>query len=279
MKFLFWLLAVLSIPVGLFVTIVSSASHGLGLAGGMLGETVCFLGMLSIGVCLVGIVLGIIKLRKGNVKKAILFALMGTIYSAAIIGGMYLEDAVDTVQMNADIAKRDAQLYGEDWNDPPVMEGIPKHYWEYLNKTYAMVRDRWPGEEMYGMLTMPPYYGDESLDNIGFLLKDINGDGIEELLIGAVVPEEVGGTALFCFYSDPENVCMFPGATEGEVFYLHPGETEGSYVLEVYGRDAEWVIPPATEDDRSISIADYQGASLDPSTRINLEMIPFSKYK
>ena len=44
----------------------------------------------------------------GNVKKAILFALMGTIYSAAIIGGMYLEDAVDTVQMNADIAKRDA---------------------------------------------------------------------------------------------------------------------------------------------------------------------------
>ena len=279
MKLLFWILAIFAIPFGMFVSIACWMTNGLDLSGTIIGEIVSIVGMPAVIVCIVGVVLGITKLRKGNGKKAVLFVLVGILYSAAIIGGVYLDDAVHTVLMNADIEKRDAQMYGEDWNSPPAMEGIPEHYWEYLNKCYVMVRDRWPGEEMYGMLTMPPYYGDSSLDNIGFLLKDINGDGIEELLIGAVVPEEIGGTAIFCVYSDPQNVHMFPAATEEEIFYLHPGETEGSYVLETYGRNLEWVIPPATEDDPCVSIADYQGAPLEPSTRITLEMIPFSRYK
>ncbi|MBR5537929.1 MAG: hypothetical protein IKU58_08520 [Clostridia bacterium] len=281
MKILFWILAVLSIPVGLFVTVVSHMSRGLGLSGTVIGEIVCILGTLSIAVCIVGIVLGVLQLRKGKAKKAVVFVLAGILYSAAIMAGVYIDDALHTVRMNADIAERDTELYGENWNAPPNMEGIPEHYWEELNKCYAMVRDRWPSEETgnYGLLTMPGYYGEASLDNIGFLLKDLNGDGIEELAIGAVVPEENGGTAIFGIYGDPENVFMFPSAHEERIYYLHPGQTEGSYLLEIAGMGTPWVIMPATEADRSISVEDYQGAPLEPSQRMTLELIPFSQYK
>lgn len=45
-------------------------------------------------------------------------------------------------------------------------------------------------------MSMPEHYGDVSLDNIGFALKDINSDGNEELMIGTVAPVKEGGTAI-----------------------------------------------------------------------------------
>ena len=90
MKILFWILAILSIPVGLFVSIVCYMSHGLGLTGTGLGEVVCIAGMLAAVICIVCMVLGIIKLRKGDVKKAIVFALAGVAYCGIIIAGIFI---------------------------------------------------------------------------------------------------------------------------------------------------------------------------------------------
>ena len=54
-----------------------------------LGEVVCVAGMLSVLVCIVCAVLGIIKLRKGDVKKAASLALAGLAYSGIIFARLF----------------------------------------------------------------------------------------------------------------------------------------------------------------------------------------------
>lgn len=279
MKILFWILAILSIPVGLFVSVVSHFAGGLGFYSTAMGKVICLAGVLSVVVSVVCAVLGIIKLRKGNAKAAVVLALVGLVYSGAMIGGMLLDDAVDSAQMEKDIAERNEQQYGEGWDAAPDMEGIPELYQEVLNKFYAVVRDEWPTDQLMelGAMTMPEYYGDASLDNIGFTLMDVNGDGINELLVGTTAPVEEGGTAIFCMYSDPENPFINLQTFENEIYYLHAGETDGSYLMEIGGMDAAWQLN--IEEGEAIVCIDYVEGAMDPAARLTLELIPFSQYK
>ena len=287
MKLLFWILAVLSIPVGLCKSIVSWFAEGLGLSGTGIGVVVCFAGMFSVVVSIVCAVLGIIKLRKGHVKKAVTFAVVAVAYPAVILAGMYIDDAVHGVLMERDIANRNEQIYGENWDAPPAIEGVPEFYQEVLNKFYVAVRDEWSGDQMIGMSTieMEKYYGDASLDNIGFILMDVNADGCDELMIGTTAPVEEGGTAIFCMYSDPENPHDTLNGVQGELYYLHSveggayvAEIGGSYMPEVGDTKGAWLLHAYDEGEKFVGIDHYEGA-LDPAGRRTLEMIPFSRYK
>lgn len=286
MKILFWLLAILSIPVSLFVGFICWVSQGLGLSGTIIGEIVFVLGIPAVVVSIVCAVLGIIKLRKGNVKKAVMCALAAVIYSGIILAGYFLDDAVHTMLMERDIANRNEQLYGENWDAAPAIEGIPELYQEELNKFYAVVRDEWSADELMALsvMEMANYYGDASLDNIGFILMDVNGDGVDELIIGTTTPVEEGGTAIFCIYSDPENPFLNLSGEEGMIYHLHPGkgntyvaEIGGTYVAENGSTDGVWLLE-AEEDSNMINII-YQEVVMDPSGRLTLELIPFSQYK
>lgn len=180
MKILFWMLAVLSIPVGLFVSIVCYMSHGLDLSGTWIGEAVCIVGMPAAAVCIVC--------------------------------------------------------------------AVP----------------------------MPEYYGDAPLDSIGFALMDLNGDKVEELVIGAVqaAPQ---ANEIFCIYSDPRNPSYVINGVEGKLYYLHPGETDGMYEAEIVGHQSAWVIEPA-KSENTFDFKAREGA-MDPAGRMTLELIPFSRYK
>ena len=279
MKILFWILAIASIPFGLFMSIVCSFSKGLGLTGTVVGDVVCIVGTISVAVSIVCAVLGIRNLRKGYVKKAVAFALTGVAFSGIILGGMFLDDALDTVLLEKDIENRNEQLYGENWDAASVIEGIPELYQEELNKYYVAVGEQWPAEDLMDLvaMSMPAYYGDAALDNIGFTMMDVNGDGIQELIIGTAVPAEEGGTAIFCMYSNPENPFMNLTSAEGEVYYLHSGEVDGTYVAEIGGADAVWLLE--AEEGEAIVNINYQEGALDPAGRLTLNMIPFSQYK
>ena len=287
MKVLFWILAIASIAFGFFMTIVSYFSHGLDLACTEIGVVVCIAGMFSVVVSIICAVLGIIKLRKGNVKKAVLLALVGVAYSAIILAGVFIDEAVGSVLMARDIAERNEQLYGEGWDAPPAIDGIPELYQEVLNKFYVAVRDEWSGDQMIGLSTteMEKYYGDASLDNIGFILMDVNADGCDELMIGTTAPVEEGGTAIFCMYSDPENPHDTLNGVQGELYYLHSveggayvAEIGGSYMPEVGDTKGAWLLHAYDEGEKFVGIDHYEGA-LDPAGRLTLEMIPFSQYK
>jgi len=278
MKILFWMLAVLSIPVGLFVSIVCYMSHGLDLSGTWIGEVVCIVGMPAAVVCIVSAVLGIHNLRKGNEKRALAFELAGIAFCGMIVAGIYIDDAVDTVLLEKSIAERNKQLYGEHWDAPPAIEGIPEGYQEVLNKYYAVIRDEWPAEQLMdlGAVSMPEYYGDAPLDSIGFALMDLNGDKVEELVIGAVqtAPQ---ANEIFCIYSDPRNPSYVINGVEGKLYYLHPGETDGMYEAEIVGHQSAWVIEPAKSENTFDF--DLKEGAMDPAGRMALELIPFSRYK
>lgn len=278
MKILFWMLAVLSIPVGLFVSIVCYMSHGLDLSGTGIGEVVCIVGMPAAVVCIVCAVLGIRSLRKGSEKRALAFALAGIAFCGMIVAGIYIDDAVDTVLLEKSIAERNEQLYGEHWDASPAIDGIPEGYQEVLNKYYAVIRDEWPAERLMdlGAVPMPEYYGDAPLDSIGFALMDLNGDKVEELVIGAVqaAPQ---ANEIFCIYSDPRNPSYVINGVEGKLYYLHPGETDGMYEAEIVGHQSAWVIEPAKSENTFDF--DLKEGAMDPAGRMALELIPFSRYK
>lgn len=84
--------------------------------------------MVSAGlvVSFVCMVLGMIMLHKGKVKKAVVFALVGTVYSSIVIAGVFIDDAVDTRLLEKDIEERNNQLYGEKWKISSSLAGIPK---------------------------------------------------------------------------------------------------------------------------------------------------------
>ena len=278
MKILFWILAVLSLPVGFYMTIIGSFADGLDLYCSGFGKIICILAMFSLVVSIVGVVLGIIKLRKGSVKKAVLFASAGIVYAVIMLAGMFIDEGVDSLLMERDIANRKEELYGENWDSAPAIDGIPKQYVNVLNELYAIAKDQLDGDLMgFGVVSMPEYYGDAPLDNIGFALMDVNGDAVDELIIGTAAPVEAGGTAIFCIYSDPENPTYSVFSLEGETYFLHSGETEGTYLSEINGEDAAWQIV-ALEGQSMVDINYVEGV-MDPAARLTLEMIPFSQYK
>ena len=276
MKILFWLLAVLSIPVGLFISFTCFLSEGLGLYSSIAGQILCFFGMASVVVSIIGIVLGIKKMRKGDVKNAFLFALLGILYSGAILAGIYIDEAVDSILLDRSIAQYNEQLYGENWDAAPAIEGIPQSYQTVLNKYYVIVRDTWPGEELMdiGAVAMADYYGDASLDNIGFALADLDSDMVDEMIIGTTYAPEGNGSAVFCIYSDPTNAHYSINSVEGQMYYLHADETDGTYLVEIVGHDAAWDIRPASGFN-----FEYLEGTLDPANRLTLDLIPFSQYK
>ena len=279
MKILFWILAILSIAVGLFVSVVCYMSHGLGLTGTGIGEVVCIVGMLAAVICMICTVLGSKKLRKGDAKRAVVFAVAGLVYCGIIIGGIFLDDAVDTLLLKKSIAERNAQLYGENWDAPPAIEGIPERYQEVLDKYYAVIRDQWPAERLMdlGAVSMAEYYGDAPLDNIGFVLMDLNGDKVDELVIGAVAQAEQQGNEIFCIYSDPQNPSYVINGVEGKLYYLHSGEADGTYEAEIVGHHSAWIIETA-ERENTFDFNLKEGA-MDPAGRMTLDLIPFSRYK
>ena len=278
MKMLFWILAILSIPAGLLMSVTCWLSEGLGLVGTGLGLGVVYAGMISVIVSIVCMVLGLKQLRKGDAKKAVAFALVGVIYSGVILAGIYIDDVMHTKQLEKEIAERNEEKYGEGWDEAPAIEGIPELYQEVLNKFYVAVRDQWPEDQLIDLaaLSMAEYYGDASLDNVGFALMDVNSDGVDELVIGSTDPVEEGGTLIFCMYSDPENPFVNLSGVEGKSYYLHSGE-ENNYVAEIKDADAAWLLG-AEEGSNMVDIT-YQEGALDPAGRLVLEMIPFAQYK
>ena len=145
MKILFWVFAIVSVLIGAFVSMIGYFANGLELAGTAIGDVVYVAGMFSTAVSIVCVVLGIIKLRKGNVKKAVAFALVGVIYSVVMLAGMYIDEAVHTKLMEKDIANRKEEMYGENWDSAPAIEEIPELYAEVLNEVYAMAKDQLDG--------------------------------------------------------------------------------------------------------------------------------------
>ena len=274
---LFGLLAILVLFVSLFFTYVYHMMYGLGLASSAFGIAVVMAGTFTVIVALIGVILGMINLRKGKKKVAFFFVLLGVIYGGLIYGGAMLDDALDTARLEQSVANRMEENYGEDWNAPSAIEGVPEQYQTVLNQFYVAVKEQWPAEKLMdlGAVSMPGYYGGAALENIGFALVDLNGDRVDELVIGAAGNNEA--TAVFCIYTDPNDPFYAINSVEERLYYLHSGEVEGTYEAEIVDLDAAFVIA-AAQAENTFDF-DYREGAMDPANRMTLELIPFAQYK
>ena len=274
---LFGILAILVLFASLFFSFVYHMMYGLDLASSAFGTVVVMAGIFTVIVALVGVILAIINLCKGKKKVAFFFVFLGVIYGGLIYGGTMLDDALDTARLEQSVANRMEETYSEDWNAPSAIEGIPEGYQEILNQFYVAVKEQWPAENLMelGSVFMPTYYSDAALENIGFALVDLNGDGVDELVIGTAGSDEA--TALFCIYTNPSNPFYAINSAEERLYYLHSGEVEGTYEAEIVGLDAAFVI--ATAQAENTFDFDYRDGAMDAANRMTLELIPFAQYK
>lgn len=276
MVILSWLFGAMSIFGGIFMSFACWLAHGLGLEGTIVGEVASIAGIFSILVGIAGVILGTRSRRRGGGKRALVLLLAGMIYSCSILVLMEVDTLLYRGQRDRAYEERMNEMYGEGWDSAPAIEGIPELYQTELNKFYVAIRDRWPAEDVQdmGTVTMVDYYGEASLENIGFALMDLNGDDIDELVIGTAEGEE---TVIFCIYSNVKNPHYSIGSMEGDIYYLHSGTEEGTYVAEIVGHDSVWVIKPAIPG--GIFDMENREGTPDPAGRLTLEMIPFSRYK
>lgn len=288
MKILFWLLAIILVPVNVYLTFFFLLSGAVGGYSGTLGVILDILGIMghaTIIISIVGLIVAIIFYKKGQLKKAFLCVIAGTIYGLALVGSMLLLDVIHNEKYNADYENKLVEIFGENWDAPSNYSEIPDGYERVLNMMYVAVKEQWTQEEfgktgeLWGVETMIPYYGDNSLENIGFIVKDLNNDGIDELVIGTTNEE----TLVFIIYYDPGNTSELFSGAEGRTYYVHNGEN-GLYQFEIDGvndegnpMNASWSLVQGTADN--LMDFNYVEGALDPMNRLTLEMIPFADYK
>ena len=103
MKIVFWLVSIFLILVNAVLSFVFALAGALGGYSGTFGtiyDAINTMGSFSIVVGIIGFILGIFAYRKGNLKKAFLLSLVGTIYAVVLLGSSFVLDAVHTKYYN-----------------------------------------------------------------------------------------------------------------------------------------------------------------------------------
>lgn len=109
-----------------------------------------------------------------------------------------------------------------------------EEYEEVLDKYYAALSEKWDGqklsEEGLSLLSLYCQEGN-ALENVGYTFLDVNGDGVCELMIGAIHGDEFVDKMLFELYTleDGVPVQIFAGQ-ERDRYYI-AGLEEGGYLI------------------------------------------------
>ena len=114
---------------------------------------------------------------------------------------------------------------------PPEWTKIPGFYRHLLDSYYLAVSDKWSSEQLMvndlNTLCQNGYDG-EGAENIGWLLRDLDGDGVEELLLGFIGGENFTDRLLLELYTltdgaYPESRTIFQSWERERFFLLSDG--------------------------------------------------------
>lgn len=281
MKLLFYAVSALLIPVYLFLSVFFNLYQIVGENG------IAIAGSMTAVVGLIGLALGVFFFsKKKRVRTAFLCAGAGLAYALVILAAIVVLDAAHSRAHSEQADARYRALYGENWDAPPAVKGLPEHYETILNQYYAVVSQSFSLEriketDLYAY-TLPSHYGDCPEEEIGYALMDLDNDGAEELLIGKTLGDD-GATVIFTAYTDASNPYPVLTGAEGELYYLHPG-SGGVYTVEIAGTSEDgtpitgaWILSQGTQEG-GFDFA-YSDVRLDADARMTLELTPFSQYK
>ena len=290
-KKIFPILTVLLIPVncilGIMLYLFEIVNFYDGI-GEIIYSTACIIGALGAPIGILGVIAGFILRRKGRKKAGMIVPLLGLIIQVTILAGFLILDGIETIGRASSDNQWYEETYGEDWDAPSKIDGIPRQYEKILNQIYVSVRDEWKGDQLYDPMIFSSlqslYYEGDGLKNLGFAVTDLNGDGGEELIIAPINDVEGYENIVLQVYTEKRNPHQLYGSNDDMLHYFHLAE-DGTYYVEC---DRTW-------DDGSKEtfvykitkgLSEYEGRydieverKVDAKDRVKLELIPFSEYK
>ena len=290
-KKIFPILTVLLIPVncilGIMLYLFEIVNFYDGI-GEIIYSTACIIGALGAPIGILGVIAGFILRRKGRKKTGMIVPLVGLIIQVTILAGFLILDGIETIGRASSDNQWYEETYGEDWDAPSKIDGIPRQYEKILNQIYVSVRDEWKGDQLYDPMIFSSlqslYYEGDGLKNLGFAITDLNGDGGEELIIAPINDVEGYENIVLQVYTEKRNPHQLYGSNDDMLHYFHLAE-DGTYYVEC---DRTW-------DDGSKEtfvykitkgLSEYEGRydievdrKVDAKDRVKLELIPFSEYK
>ena len=290
-KKIFPILTVLLIPVncilGIMLYLFEIVNFYDGI-GEIIYTTACIIGALGAPIGILGVIAGFILRRKGRKKAGMIIPLLGLIIQVTILAGFLILDGIETIGRASSDNQWYEETYGEDWDSPSKIDGIPKQYEKILNQIYVSVRDEWKGDQLYDPMIFSSlqslYYEGDGLKNIGFAITDLNGDGGEELIIAPINDVEGYENIVLQVYTEKRNPHQLYGSNDDMLHYFHLAE-DGTYYVEC---DRTW--DDGSKDTFVYKItkglSEYEGRydievdrKVDAKDRVKLELIPFSEYK
>ena len=125
-------------------------------------------------------------------KKITVFALL------AVLAILLVFSACGKSSLPVQIPAQQTSVMVQEPTPPPMPEPTPQLqpmeiYSDILNRWRTAASERWDMETLdgNGLNYMAAYcYSDDPLNRLGYLLNDIDGDGIEELLIGSITGDD-----------------------------------------------------------------------------------------
>lgn len=108
---------------------------------------------------------------------------------------------------------------------PEETPTVEQAYAVVIGEYYTALEQRWNGADLMedGLNYMAAdCYGDEPLENLGYAIVDLDGDGIQELLIGPIKADEFFDKMIFSLYTLDENgvnKLVFDGTERNRYYY------------------------------------------------------------
>ena len=170
--------------------------------------------------------------------RPILIVGLAILLIVAMFGGCATSNGAQTPvtepSVSATVAPTDAPTEGDNDQNKDPSYYIEKVYARQIERYYTPLWELWDAGKYLdnGLSLLPSYYcTGNPLDNVGYGLVDLDGDGSLELVIGAILNAE----------KDP-SVFEIWTLVDGEPVMLAQGGSRNRYVLQYVEEDRMWYV-------------------------------------
>ncbi len=179
----------------------------------------------------------------------------------------------------ADHPEEQAQEQEEEQTPQSTIPAPEEAYGVLLGEYYTAAAEEWDFaklmEKDYNYLLTYCYDDDGALQNIGYAFTDLDGDGTQELLIGALGGEEFVAKMIFELYTmDRDGVAQEVfGSTERDRYYYAGGalfaNTGSGSAFDSFETTKQYAAGAMTDLQQVTAAEDYQQAELIPLAEWN----------
>ena len=161
-------------------------------------------------------------------KIAVLFLSVIMVFSLAACGAVTPAATESPAPAAEETAPMPEETAPEPEETVPAPEETPTEEQAYavvIGEYYTALEQRWNGAELMedGLNYMAAdCYGEEPLENLGYAIADIDGDGVQELLIGTIKADEFYDKMILSLYTLDENgvnKLVFDGTERNRYYY------------------------------------------------------------